>query len=242
MNVFDAGNIISELRVTESGLQLAAGRNLGTWGEVRLGLRRSTGDVEVRVGDPTQADVEFDVGEFFIRLADDKIDNVRFPRRGHVVVVEGLVSRDGLGADAEFEQLSLSSLLARPIGKGSVLLSLNYNTTLDSDAPVQSLFRIGGLLNLSGFAQDELAGQHSALLGLGYLRKLKESQFFPLYVGGTLELGNVWQNKSDISTSNAITAGSLFVGADSVIGPIYFAYGRAEGGVDSVYLFVGKLF
>ncbi len=242
MNVFDAGNIVSELRVTESGLQLAAGRNLGTWGEVRLGLRRSTGDVEVRVGDPTQADVEFDVGEFFIRLSDDKIDNVQFPRRGHVVVVEGLVSRDGLGADAEFEQVKISSLLARPIGKGSVLLSLEYNTTLDSDAPVQSLFRIGGMLNLSGFAQDELAGQHSALLRVGYLRKLGESDLLPLYVGGTLELGNVWQNKSDISTSNAITAGSIFVGSETLLGPIYLAYGRAERGVDSVYLFIGKLF
>jgi len=242
VNVFDAGNILSELRISESGMELAAGRNLGTWGEVRLGLRRSTGDVEVRVGDPTQSDVEFDVGEFFIRLSDDKMDNVRFPRRGHVVVVEGLVSRDGLGADTEFEQVMFSSLLARPIGKGSVLLGLDYNTTLDSDAPVQSLFRIGGMLNLSGFAQDELAGQHSALFKAGYLRKLGESDFFPLYVGGTLELGNVWQDKSDISASNAITAGSIFVGADTLIGPIYLAYGRAERGVDSLYLFVGKLF
>lgn len=242
MNVFDAGNIISELRVTESGLGLAAGRNLGTWGEVRLGLRRFTGDVEVRVGDPTQADVEFDGGEFFIRLSDDKIDNVRFPRRGHAVVVEGLVSRDGLGADAEFEQVKFSSLLAQPIGQGSVLLGLNYNTTLDSNAPVQSLFRIGGLLNLSGFAQDQLAGQHSALLKVGYLRKVNDSDLLPLYVGGTLERGNVWQNKSDISASNAITAGSLFVGTDTILGPIYFAYGLAEGGVDSFYLFVGKLF
>lgn len=242
VNVFDAGNILSELRVSESGLELAAGRNLGTWGEVRLGLRRFTGEVEVRVGDPTQADVDFDVGEFFIRLSDDKMDNVRFPRDGHVVVVEGLVSRDGLGADAEFEQVMFSSLLARPIGKGSVLLHLNYNTTLDSDAPVQSLFRIGGMLNLSGFALDELAGQHSALLALGYLRKVNDSDFLPLYVGGTLELGNVWQNKSDISTSNAITAGSIFVGSDTILGPIYLAYGLAEGGVDSLYLFVGKLF
>jgi NTE family protein len=242
VNVFDDGNIISELRVTESGLQLAAGRNLGTWGEVRLGLRRSTGDVEVRVGDPTQVDVDFDVGEFFIRLSDDKIDNVRFPRDGHTVAVEGLVSRDGLGANAEFEQLKFSSLLARPIGQGSVLLHLSYNTTLNSDAPVQSLFRIGGLLNLSGFAQDELAGQHSALLAAGYLRKVNDSDYLPLYVGGSLELGNVWQNKSDISASNAITAGSLYVGSDTILGPIYLAYGLAEGGVDSFYLFVGKLF
>jgi NTE family protein len=242
VNVFDDGNILSELRISDSGLELAAGRNLSTRGEIRLGLRRLTGDVKVRVGDPTRPDVDFDTGQFFVRLSDDKIDNVRFPSSGHIVVIEGLVSRDGLGADTEFEQLMVRSLLARPIGKGSVLLGLDYNTTIDSNAPVQSLIRIGGLLNLSGFAPDELAGQHSALLKAGYLRKLGESAFFPFYVGGSLELGNVWQNTSDISASNAITAGSLLMGADSVLGPIYMAYGRAEGGVDSVYLFVGKLF
>jgi len=244
VNLFDAGNIVSEFRVTDYGVELAGGRNLGTWGEIRLGLRRFTGDAEVRVGDPTQMDIDFDGGQYFIRVSDDKIDNVQFPRRGHVNVVEWLVSQDGLGADTEFEQLLFSSLLARPIGKGSVLLGLDYNTTVDDDAPVQSLFRIGGLLNLSGFSQDELAGQHSALLKAGYLRELGDSGLLPfgLYVGGSLEVGNVWQEKGDIKFSNAITAGSLFVGADTLLGPIYLGYGRAEGGIDSIYLFVGRLF
>ena len=244
VNVFDAGDILSEFRLTDYGVGLSGGRNLGTWGELRAGLRRTTGDIEVRVGDPTQMDVDFDRGEYFIRLSDDKIDDVRFPHRGHVVVIEGLASRDDLGADTEFEQLLFSSLLAQPIGKGSVLLGLDYNTTLDSDAPIQSLFRLGGLQNLSGFAENELAGQHSGLLKAGYLRELGESGLLPfgLYLGGSLEVGNVWQDTSDIKFSNTITAGSIFVGADTPLGPLYLAYGRAEGGIDSIYLSLGKLF
>lgn len=244
VNLFDDGSILSEFRLTDYGAILAGGRNLGNWGEVRVGLRRSTGDIEVRVGDPTQMDMDFDRGEYFIRISDDKIDNVRFPRQGHLVVVEGLASRDSLGADTEFEQVLLSSLLARPIGKGSILLGLDYNTTIDDDAPIQSLFRLGGLLRLSGFAENEIAGQHSGLVKAGYLRELGESGLLPfgLYAGGSLELGNVWQNTSDIELSNTIAAGSIFLGADTPLGPIYVAYGRAEGGIDSVYIFVGKLF
>ncbi len=32
------------------------------------------------------------------------------------------------------------------------------------------------------------------------------------------------------------------VGSETILGPIYLAYGLAIGGVDSLYLFVGKLF
>ena len=82
VSVFEAGNILSEFRVADYGFELAGGRNLGTWGEIRLGVRRFTGDAEVRIGDPTLMDFDFDRGEFFIRLSDDKIDSVQFPAQG----------------------------------------------------------------------------------------------------------------------------------------------------------------
>ena len=37
-------------------------------------------------------------------------------------------------------------------------------------------------------------------------------------------------------------AGSVFVVFDTVIGPIYLAYGVAEGDRDSAYLFLGQTF
>ena len=61
-----------------------------------------------------------------------------------------------------------------------------------------------------------------------------------LYVGGSLEVGNAWQNSSDVSFKNSLFAGSLFVGADTFIGPVYFAGGPAEGGHSALYLYVGK--
>ncbi|WAC63794.1 hypothetical protein OVA13_03115 [Pseudoxanthomonas sp. SL93] len=36
-------------------------------------------------------------------------------------------------------------------------------------------------------------------------------------------------------------AGSVFVGADTFLGPIFLGYGRAEGGQDSFYLTFGSL-
>ncbi len=42
--------------------------------------------------------------------------------------------------------------------------------------------------------------------------------------------------------NDVMVAGSVFLGLDSPIGPVYLAYGHAEGGNDSVYLFLGQPF
>ena len=35
---------------------------------------------------------------------------------------------------------------------------------------------------------------------------------------------------------------SVFVGVDTILGPVYASFGHAEGGRNSVYLFLGRLF
>ncbi len=61
-------------------------------------------------------------------------------------------------------------------------------------------------------------------------------------MGGPREGGNVWQDDDDVGFDDLRLAGSVFVGLDSPIGPVYLAYGHAEGGNDSVYLFLGQPF
>ena len=55
---------------------------------------------------------------------------------------------------------------------------------------------------------------------------------------------NVFEDRGDISLSpdDAILAGSLFLGVDTLLGPIYMGFGHAEGGENSVYLFLGRVF
>ena len=43
-----------------------------------------------------------------------------------------------------------------------------------------------------------------------------------LFVGGTLEAGNAWTRKRDVSVSDLRIGSSLFVGADTSVGPSYF--------------------
>ena len=62
----------------------------------------------------------------------------------------------------------------------------------------------------------------------------------PSYVGASLELGNVWDRRSDIGFGGARLNGAGFVGLDTPLGPVYLAVGFDEGGGNSFYLLLGR--
>lgn len=242
-SLFEGGDAIADFGLTEALIESSIGREFGTWGEARIGLRYGDGDTEIRTGDRNEIpEISFQRGEFFTRFFIDELDSFYFPRTGYLARVEWITSRDGLGADTDFEQIDLNATIAKSWGKHTVIGSMKYKSTISGRAPIQSLFRAGGFLNLSGFNSNELSGQHYVFAAAGYYRSIGEGSIVPLYAGASLEVGNVFQNRDDISFSNAIYAGSLFLGADTPIGPVYVAYGYAEGGNDAFYVFLGRAF
>ena len=58
----------------------------------------------------------------------------------------------------------------------------------------------------------------------------------------SLEAGNVFPDRDAVNTSDLIGAASLMVALDSPVGPLYFGYGRADGGESAFYLKFGRLF
>jgi NTE family protein len=243
INVFEGEQKIAQVQMPQSTLNVAVGREFGNWGELRLGLDRGVGDSELVTGD--QASIipgEFDRGELFTRFSIDTLDSLYFPSRGGKVIAEWGLSRDSLGADQNFDQIRLNAIGAKTFGSSTLFGLIRYNSTMDGVSPPQDLFRIGGFFNLSGFAKNELTGQHTAHVLAGFHRRLSRAGTLPLYAGITLEKGNAWDNRSEMSLGNSLQAGSLWVGADTPIGPLYFAYGAAEGGRNSVYIFLGSTF
>jgi len=123
-----------------------------------------------------------------------------------------------------------------------LLADIRYGTTFNGQAPLQRQYRLGGFLNLSGLNPDELNGPHSGTATLAYYRRLGDIALLPTYIGASAELGNTWQDRSDISFDSSIFAGSVFVGVDSILGPIYLAVGLVEHGQTALYFYVGRTF
>ena len=241
---FEGGDEIEEFRVHRYGLDLGAGRVLGRWGEARVGLRRFAGEADQRIGDPAASNFDFDSAEAYLRLSYDTLDNRNWPHQGVLAAWEWIESVEALGADTDFSQSLLRGGGAHTWDRNTVFGGLEFDYTVDGTAPVQNRFRIGGFTMLSGFTQDQLSGQQVLLLRSGYYRRLGNIQWLPAYAGFSLEYGNVFEDRSDISLSpdDALLGGSVFLGLDTILGPVYLGYGHAEQGNDSVYLYLGRLF
>ena len=93
---------------------------------------------------------------------------------------------------------------------------------------------------------DSMAGNHLLLGDIVYYRRLNEQSLlpvdFPVYVGASIEAGNVWLDESDVSMSDLEYAGSVFLGIDSPLGPIYLGVGASEDDEQAVYLQIGQVF
>lgn len=240
-NVFDGdGNKTSRYRVQRSGANVALVRNVSNVLSLRVGVERFAGSASMDIGSPRVPRTDFDEGAFTAGAAYDNIDSVYFPRDGFLVKLGTYQSREGLGADARFGQIDLDAVGAFPFGSSAVQLGLRYHVTSSGTAPLQSLYRLGGRWRLAGFQHNELTGQDYALGFAGYTYELGKVLGRSAQVGGTVEYGNAWQRRSDMSLSDGIWNGSLFLGFDSWIGPLIFGLGMREGGHRVVFIELGQ--
>ena len=241
-NVYTGDDLTSEYGIYSTGVDLAVGRNFGTWGEGRIGYRMAFGRADVTVGDPSLEDYDFRLGQVYGRLSLDTLDNVNFPTRGNKGRVDLIAARKSLGSDSSFNQALLSYSQAYSWGRNNIVAAFSLNATQNDNAPLESKFCMGGFLHLSGYQPCQLVGQDSGLLNAVYYRRIANSKLLKAYLGGSIEYGNVWQERDDVSFSNGLFNGSLFVGADTPIGPVYLGAGFGEGGHYSGFLYLGSPF
>lgn len=239
-NVFNDGGKIGEYRINRWEAEMAAGRELSTHGEVRVGLVYGSGEAELRVGDPVALpDDKFNIGAAFAQVAIDRLDNVNFPTAGHFGRLRYTWHQSALGEDSNFDQFEFEFLKAYTWGRHTLVPAVLYNHTTRGQVPIYAVFRAGGFLNLSGLETNELTGETYALARLVYYRRMNDIDFLPVYLGGSVEYGNA---KDNLELDDMKTAGSLFLGMDSFIGPLYLGGGLAQGGNASLYMFLGRPF
>ncbi len=245
VTAFDEGQRTADFRVTRGRFGIDVGRLLSKWGEFRLGLEHANGRTRLRTGELMLDDDEFVNASVFASIAYDRIDNVGFPRRGNFASIAWQGFREGLGGDTDTDRVSAEWLSAHSFGANTFLWSLSLGSNLDGEGAIQNLFDLGGLFRLSGFRSGELRGQHVGLGAVAWYRRLSDdSRVFgvPVYAGVSLELGNVWDDSDDVGFDNLRQAGSVFLGVDTFLGPVYLAYGFAENGNTAAYFTVGSTF
>ncbi|MEN2425127.1 patatin-like phospholipase family protein [Chromobacterium vaccinii] len=226
--------------------QVNAGVALGKYGEWRLGLYRQDNDFTLSQGIPDYANnFRFrDVG-VQTRLVVDQFDNPRWPRSGYYFSGKLAAGLPGLGSEVNQKLYDFTGEVAHTYGDFTARFTAKAKGYVDTKSDDEFIPEtLGGFLNLTGYQNGELLASQVALARLMvYWRaaSLPAVLGSGVYAGVSLEAGKLWGN--DFATSKLahrwIPAGSVFLGADTILGPFFVGMGSAQGGRLTGYIYLG---
>jgi NTE family protein len=219
-----------DVKTTRAMLDLGAQNR---YGELRLGLfggrlkAESNFGFLTLAGLPTQTTTQ--VG-YTIGAVYDQVDSPHFPRDGELLTLRSFGTVEAWGADNQYNRTEIEATIARSRGDHSLQLSAYGGVALQGDLPTYDLFELGGLLRGSGFNFQELSGQNLYMGRAVYTYRyasLPPQLGRGLYFGGSLE---VTRARTSIGGSNSEPqfwpSASVFFGADTIIGPLWLAWGQ----------------
>ncbi|WP_341678181.1 patatin-like phospholipase family protein [Niveibacterium sp. SC-1] len=226
------------LDTVTAGLDL--GYSLGRYGEARIGLAWSQFGLDVDIG-PQIGSIEGQFTGVTGRLVIDQLDNPRFPRQGYYMHLTSEFARNT--DQSTFATAELEGDIAHTFDKLTARGSVRFNGAFQGEAAESgSIHSIGGFLNLSGFQDGQFVGSRTALARLMLYQQVVSS--LPtlgsgMYLGASAEAGRVWGSLTTAEAEKLLTAGSVFIGFDTFLGPLFVAYGQGEGGRKAGYLYLG---
>ncbi len=242
-DIFDGKTRVAEYRVESYMGGIDFGVQPWMYGEARVGFQLATFRARPRVGEVDLPEDHATRGAIIARGRLDQLDNVNFPNSGYLAQVGLLSSLKALGSTDKYYKVQGSVIGAFTYRKQTVLVSLAAGSHIGDKLPFYDQFDLGGFLNISGLRPKQMLGQSMVLGRVISYNKIGTSFIGDLYLGGSIESGNVWgENERQFNLSNLRLAGSLFVGYDTIIGPLYLAFGHADGGYNAGYFYLGRAF
>lgn len=238
---------LSEYLVSVFDGGLTLGRNISDWGRASVGFKRTGGRYSRMVGMPEVIDKHFADGEILTTLEWDTLNDAYFPRKGVRGGIEHSAHRTRMGSDIGFDQISIRSVLTHSASKHTLVGLARYQTVISHQAPLYNQFALGGLFRLSGLSRDQLIGQEAVLAAGIYYYELTQAKIipnypFPVYAGASIETGNTWAHRKGIFEHAYRPSGSIFLGFDSALGPIYFGLGVTKPNRRALHLTIGSPF
>jgi len=243
----------ADYRVHALRYGLDLGKQFGDWGEVRAGLYREEGHSRLNLGDPSDPLLPFPALQplgsltYFLRFSYDTLDNIDFPHSGEQASLQWSSAHQVVGGEPSYNRVTFNFLAAHTWrGRDTLAFSASAGSLLDRPVNLEMEFPLGGFLNLSGLKQYSLYGPHYGVARLLLYREIARGGpgylGVPVYLGMSLEAGNVWRNMSDIRWSTLREDQSIFLGLDTFLGPVYLGTGFDDRGDQSFYLFLGRTF
>ena len=242
------GRQVGQYRVRSVDYGLDFGRELGNWGEVRIGAQNSSGS---RTRDPRRlqpAWIELQCrSSTSLRFGYDQLNSPAFPHTGQALTAQVSFEDNG-GGERGTDLFTLDWRGAHSWARNTLVAWVSAGSTIGgSQTNVRTFFPLGGFLNLSGVRAETLAGPQYAIgaVDLSAARSATAARAFwrcrPTSAPRSRPATS-GPMRSEISLDTTRKDFSLFFGADTYIGPAYLAAGYDDSGSYAFYLFLGRSF
>lgn len=228
---------ISDYRNSVVRVDTAAGINLGLTGQLRLGWRSEAQTPEIETGLPLLPTGPQRSSGWLLSWESDRKNQLH-------IATTGWSGKAGLFAEA-----AGAYNLAHAQLDGAFLLDAwvlgmraSYAGSTYGRLPVQHMGRLGGFLNLSGFANEQLLGNGVAY---GHLRAERILGRAPIGLSGdlrlglALEYGKIAEPVSEPNRTGLLNSLVVYLRGETPLGPAYLALGRSSTGQTNAYLFIG---
>ena len=243
----DQGRETAQFNRMTGLLGVDVGRAFGALGTLRVGLLHSAQRTSPRIlGAAAQASPRVEVWRetsLNLRLSADQLDFALFPQQGWRAQA-GLQAgrREGGSVSEPTYRINVNGTWVGSVSRHTLNLHAQAALSDEGGNPLVGRFTLGGFHNLSGYASGQLNGNHLLLMRATWYTRLQQSVALTrgFFVGGTLEAGNVWMDHRRVSLSDLRTGSSLFLGADTGLGPMYLGLTSAPRGGTGLVFFIGR--
>ncbi len=239
------GERLGDYRVTTTRGHLDLGVE-NKYGEVRLGL--FTGHLHAQEDFGVLdfiPDYSLDQSGYTARILFDQIDDPDFGYNGVLAVFSSHGTVASWGSDDDYNRSELFVMGAKTLGNHAFELSGYIGRTLKGELPPYDPFMLGGFLRGSGYRMDELIGEQVDLVRTVYSYKiaaLPPPVGRGIYLGGSLEATHGALGTEVDAEARIRRSASLFLAADTFLGPAYLAWGQVFGSDNegTLYLMLGR--
>jgi NTE family protein len=237
---------IAEYRRARTQIDTTLGINLSLLGQLRAGWRVSklsnsleTGvdvltPLQQRLGDGR---VEQTQGGWLVALDIDQRDRLYFPRSGWAAVAS-FFNSDGL----DYSKAAIDLRGAWPWQRYVWGARASWTGSPRGRLPVNDAGKLGGFLNLTGYATGQLLGDD---VSYAHVRAERIIGRAPLGLRGdvrlgvALEAGRVAQPYSPQKRDGWLNSLAIYLGGETPLGPAFIGIGRSSSGSLNAYLVLG---
>lgn len=245
-DLFSGEQRLAQFRVRSAQAGLYLGRQFGPFGEWRAGYSGGDLAANARISLVPTAAQSARRTAWTTTAAFDQLDNVNFPRRGGLVALRLESVRSAFEETVErYRRGELSLLAPYTRGNSTLLFSLDAATAFGARPPVFDQFVLGGLYRVSGLRPGQILASTygtARIVSFRQLAALPGAFGTGVYLGASAEFTRARSDEPNGYADRLVVSGALFVGADTLLGPLYLAFGQTDRGEGSAYLYLGQTF